>query len=155
MYKNKSGYLILMTILMLGILSQPLICDESNTILLESIGHFSGQTLYLTYISIGTIADGHAKEVYNDATTDELLGKSIGLCSGSVAQLNKLLSSGVLSGEDITYVSGLIDTFNLLSAQASGYRNYVKTGDANHVQVFTAKRKAAWKNISELLGIKE
>lgn len=129
--------------------------EQTDKLLLETIGHFSGQTLYLSYISIGTIADGHAKKVYEDAMADELLGKTIGLCKGSMDQLNKLLSSGALSGEDISYVSGLIDTFTMLSAQASGYRNFVKTKDANHIQVFSAKRKAAWENITKLLGIKE
>ena len=105
--------------------------SSDNSILLESIGHFSGQAVYLSYISIGTIADGHAKDVYDDAATDELLAKAISLCNGSVEQLNRLLSSGELGGEDITFVSGMIDTFNLLSAQAGGYRNFVKTGNPN------------------------
>lgn len=129
--------------------------DEHKTILLESVGHFSAQAIYLGYISIGTIADGHAKGVYEKETADELLSKNINLCNGSVTQLNKLLASGALGGEDISYVNGLIDTFNLLSAQAGGYRNYIRTGDANHVKVFSSKREAAWKNITELLGIKE
>ncbi len=140
---------------MILLLSLQVQSSDNNSILLESVGHFSGQAVYLSYISISTIADGHAKDVYDDAATDELLAKAISLCNGSVEQLNKLLSSGELGGEDITFVSGMIDTFNLLSAQAGGYRNYVKTGNASHVQVFSAKRKAAWKNITELLGIKE
>jgi hypothetical protein len=134
-------------------LSGPAAQNDNPTILLETIGHFSGQTLYLSYISIGTIADGHAKGVYEKSTADELLAKTINLCKGSVDQLNKLLSSGALGGEDIAYVNGLVDTFNLLSAQAGGYRNYIRTGDANHVKVFSSKREAAWKNITELLGI--
>ncbi len=134
---------------------QPCYGDDSQNLLLETIGHFSGQTLYLSYISIGTVADGHAKEVYDNASADELLSKSISLCNGSVEQLNKLLSSGALGHEDIGFVNGLVDTFNLLAAQAAGYRNYIKTGNASHVQIFSEKRKAAWKNITELLGIKE
>lgn len=151
---KKPGSLLLAILLMVAV-CHPAHSDDTTSLLLESIGHFSGQSVYLTYIGVGTIADGHAKKVYSSQTADDLLGKLVGLCGRAVAQLNKLLSSGAMTGDDIRFTNGMIDAFNLLSAQAASYRNYIKTGDTSHIRIFTEKRQAAWKNIKSLLGIKE
>ncbi len=142
-------------VLLIAALCRPASSDDKTNLLLESIGHFSSQSVYLTYIAIGTVSDGHAKQVYSKETADELLGKLVGLCSAAVGQLNKLLSSGAMAGEDIQFTSKLIDTFNLLSAQAASYRNFTRTGDTSHIKIFTEKRQEAWKNIKSLLGIQE
>ncbi len=127
--------------------------DRHTGLLLETIGVLSAQGVYLTYTSIGTLADGHAKGNYKDDFSVKLLNEYNALSRSSIKQLNKLLSSGVLGQTDVTFVAKLIQTFELLTAQSNGYKNYILTQNKAHLKVYSEKRREAWKNIAELLGL--
>ncbi len=127
--------------------------DRHTGLLLETIGVLSAQGIYLTYTSIGTLADGHSKGTYKNDFAVKLLNEYNTLCRTSMKQLNKLLSSGVLGDPDIKFVSKLIQTYELLIGEANGYKNYILTGQRAHIKVYSEKRRAAWSNISDLLGL--
>ena len=126
---------------------------RQKTVLLKTIGVLSAQSVYLTYTSIGSCADGHAKGNYKDDFAARLLKEYNVFNKASIKQLNSLLSSGVLGSQDVQFVSKLIETFELLQAQANGYRNYILTRKLAHKRIYSRKRKQAWRNISELLGL--
>ncbi len=126
---------------------------QNQQIMLETIGQLSAQAVYLSYLATGTIADGHAKQIYDNDTAIELLSKIVILAQQTPQQLDKLMASGALGGEDIVYVNDLIQTMHLLAAQAGAYRNYITSRNQAHLQVFSSKRKEAWEKIRILLGI--
>jgi len=128
--------------------------SKSTGLLLETIGVLSAQSIYLTYSSIGTMADGHANKTYKDDFALQMFSEYSSISTGAIKQLNKLLSSGVLTGQDIKFVSDLIATYELLISESNAYKNYVSTGNKDYLKVYSDKRKLAWKNISELLGLK-
>jgi hypothetical protein len=127
--------------------------DNKNHVLLETIGVLSAHGIYLTYSSIGALADGHSNKTYDDNFTVQMLTEYNNISDNAIKQLKKLLSSGVLESSDVVFVNRLVETHELLKAEADGYRNYVRTKQTDHLKVYSEKRNAAWKNISELLGL--
>jgi len=127
---------------------------KGKDVMLHTIGVLSGQGIYLTYTSIGTLVDGHHKKAYKDDFAVKLLDEYNMLSNKTIKQLNKLLSSGILSDADVKFINKLITTYELLTAESNGYKNFILTKQRSHITIYSKNRKAAWKNISELLGIK-
>lgn len=128
---------------------------QNEKVLLETIGVLSAQGIYLTYTAIGTLADSYDKDVYDTDFTIQVLEEYLSITSAAKEQLNNLLSTGAITGNDITYLNKLIVTYDLLTAEANALKNFVRTGDTKHADVFHENREAAWDNITELLGLDE
>jgi hypothetical protein len=137
-----------------SILPKPVMAGSNEELLLETVGVLSAQGLYLTYTSIGSLADGHANKTYKKEFTVESLDKFVNLTKVAKEQLDKLLGSGAAKGADIEFINKLIATYDLLIAESNAYKNYCNTGAQEHLKIYDQKRNAAWKNIEELLGLK-
>jgi hypothetical protein len=122
---------------------------------LTTIGALGATTMYTTYMAIGSISDGHANDVYDDETTSGLLQSLAQMAQSSKESLENLKAAGRLGKEDVEFVSEMINTFDLLSAQARSYMQYVKTGNKGNAREYDDNRKQAWSKIVVLLGIKE
>ena len=122
---------------------------------LETIGVLSAQSLYLTYTSIGTTADGYAKETYDKETATTLIKTYQGLAAGAKDQLNKLLSEDAVAEKEVEALNSIIEGFDLLDAEAAAYLNYIKTGNKKQLNTFTTKKEKAWAFISEFMGLKD
>jgi len=134
----------------------PAFCKaDAQEQMLQTTGALCAQGLYLTYTSVGTLADGFVKKVYDKDTTSQFLGAYIQIIKNIKEQLNKLQQSGALQGEDVTFMEKVVDTYDLLAAEANAFQSYITSGDQANVSVYDGKRKAAWKNIQEILGIKD
>ncbi len=70
-------------------------------------------------------------------------------------QLNKLQQSGAIQGEDVAFMAKVVDTYDLLGAEANAFQSYLTSGGQANIDVYDSKRKAAWKNIQGILGINE
>ena len=127
---------------------------QETTVLYETIGVLSAHAIYLTYVSIGTLADGYAGKTYEKEFTLSMIDEYLNLVTNGIDQMNKLLISGMIVGDDVTYVNSIIETYELLKAEARAFKNYVITGSKEHLQVYSEKRQQAWTTITKLLGIK-
>ena len=152
---KKTGICILGLLLAIGLVFAPPIAAQDEGILLETIGVLSAQGLYLTYTAIGTLADGYNKDLYEEEFMLQILQQYIELTKVAKDQMQSLLSTQTLTGEDIGFVNNIVTTYNLLLAEANAMRNYVLTGTQEHVDEFHKHRNAAWANISDLLGLQE
>jgi hypothetical protein len=128
--------------------------DEKTGLLLETIGVLSGHGIYLTYVSVGTLADGYAKKTYKNDFAAKLMQEYIQLSNVSKNQLIKLSGSSALSADDLGYIKRLISTYSLLIEEAQGYKEFITTGDKKYLKIYSDKREEAWKMISGLLNIK-
>lgn len=128
--------------------------ENSKNILLGTVGGLSAQGVYLTYVSIGTLADGYVYKAFNKKMATSLLGEYIGLAGNSKNLLKKLIDQKIVSGRDINFVKDLIITYDLLIAEANAFRQYVATDDKNQIKIYDSNRKKAWAKISKLLNIK-
>jgi len=122
---------------------------------LTTIGTLGASTMYVTYMAVGSISDGHANEVYDDETTSSLLQSLEQMAQSSKESLEKLKSAGRLGDEDLEFVSEMIKTLDLLSGQAQSYIQFVKTGNKSNAGEYDEYRTKAWSKIVVLLGIEE
>jgi len=151
--KKSTVILLLLIIPIFTVSGQNSNVNKGQQVMLETIGHLSAQSLYLSYLVSNTIADGHSQNLYDNAMAIELLNKVIAFAQQTPQQMDKLLASGKLGDEDIIYVNNLIEAFQLITAQAGAYRNFITSGNKTHLQTFSNKRKEAWQKISILLNI--
>ena len=49
----------------------------------------------------------------------------------------------------------IVDTYDLLGAEANALQNFLTSGGQANIDVYDTKRKASWKNIQEILGISD
>jgi len=121
---------------------------------LETIGASGGSNLYLTYLSIGVIADAHTKEVYNKEQTVSFVNSVVAQAKVQKDYLDKLLKSKEVSQADAVFLKKMIDCYNLLMDEGKYLVDYVNTGNEGSLTTYDAKRQQAWALISELLGFK-
>ena len=55
--------------------------------------------------SVGTLADGFVKKVYDKNTTSQYPQSHVQIIKNIKEQLNKLQQSGALQGEDVTFMA--------------------------------------------------
>jgi hypothetical protein len=148
----KRGLTAVSLMAMLCILSMPAVAQNEE---LTTIGAIGASNMYVTYIAVGSVADGHAQKVYDDDTTSNLLQSLAQLAQSSQESLGNLKKAGRLEKEDFEFISEMITTLELLSGQARSYIQYIKTGNKSHAQQYNEFRKKAWSKIVVLLGIEE
>ena len=119
---------------------------------LASVGALGAANLYLTYLSLGVIADGLAGETYDQAATIQLV-ESVGRFSISSRESLKILRDREeLSESDGDYVLRMIGTMDLLVREAEGLRQYVETGDEEWLEHFSENRVKAWEQIQAMMN---
>ena len=74
-------------IAVLCFVSIPLLAQNEE---LTTIGALGASTMYVTYMAVGSISDGHANEVYDDETTSSLLQSLAQMAQSSKESLEKL-----------------------------------------------------------------
>jgi hypothetical protein len=142
-------------LLLFGAVRPGFCAGDNQTILLQTTGALCAQGLYLTYTSVGTLADGYVKKVYDKDTASQYLNAYIEIIKRIKEQLNKLQQSGAIQGEDVAFMTKVVNTYDLLGAEADSFQSYLTSGGQDNVDAYDAKRKAAWKNIQEILGISD
>ena len=127
----------------------------ANGLLLETIGAQGGSNIYLTFLSLGVIADSYTKEVYEKEQTASLV-KSIEM--QAAVQKNyfeKLLKSNEVPSEEKAFIKKMIECYTLLIDEAKYLSEFVNTGKEAAIKKFQSKREQAWKSVSEILGLDE
>jgi hypothetical protein len=127
---------------------------DSQQMMLQTTGALCAQGLYLTYTSVGTLADGYVKKVYDKDATGQILTVYIQIIDRIKEQLNKLQQSGALEGEDITFMAKTLSTYDLLGEEAIAFQTFMTSGGQADIARYDTKRQAAWGNIQELLHLK-
>jgi hypothetical protein len=123
--------------------------------LLDSIGALGAGYMYTSYMAIGTVADGHFFEVYDDETTIQLLEEIKGFANGISESLRRLLDNEKLAIEDFNFVNEVLTTIGLLYKEAETYQEYVHTREERYATIYDNYRNNAWAKITDLLGIEE
>jgi hypothetical protein len=120
---------------------------------LEVIGAATASNLYLSYLSIGIIADSQTKMVYDAEKTDIFINSITAQMKVQKEYLEKLLAAGEVPEPDISVVKKMIECFGLLIDEGNYLADYVKTGNNNSLSSYDGKRKQAWALLSDILGI--
>ena len=141
---------VVITILLIGgLFSQ----NKGDVLLLETVGVLSAQGIYLTYSSIGTTADGYVGKAYDSDFAYQIVSELITLSQTAKDQLTLLLTSGILSDEDISYVAQLITGYKYLISEAEALNQFIKTDNVKYGIEFEKNRVQAWNLIGEMLEL--
>jgi hypothetical protein len=120
---------------------------------LEIIGASTASNLYLSYLSIGIIADSQTKGVYDVQKTETFINSITAQMKVQKEYLEKFLAAGEVPEADISIVKKMIECFGLLIDEGNYLADYVKTGNNNSLSSYDGKRKQAWALLSDILGI--
>lgn len=126
---------------------------SASELQLQTIGAAGGSNLFLTYMSIGVIADAYQKDTYTAEKAAKYVNSITAQAKVVSRYLDKLLASGELSENDSRYVTRMNQAYSLLVKEGDAFVAYVKTRDRKHIKQFHSYRKEAWSMISALLGI--
>lgn len=128
---------------------------QASDLQLEIIGASGGSNLYLTYLSIGVIADANTKSVYEKNQTVSFVSSIVAQAKVQKDYLEKLIKSKDVSQSDKEFLKKMVDCYVLLMDEGKYLIEYVNTGSDKALNTYDTKRQQAWDLISELLGFKK
>jgi hypothetical protein len=148
---------LLFTLLAAFILaSAPLSHSAPNdNALLNTLGYTTGQSILLTHMAIGTLADAFVGKAYKAEQTTNILTTYVNVTSGLKGQLNKLVETGTLSGNDAAFLKRAVAVLDLILEEAASFKTYVGAKNDANAQSYDKARQKALAEIKDLLGIKD
>ncbi len=120
---------------------------------LQAIGASTASNLYLSYLSIGVIADSYTKNVYAKDQTLSFVSSIVAQGGVQKDYLQKMIDQGDIPEGEVEFVNKMITCFKLLSDEGNSLMDYVKTGNNASLTKYDQKRKEAWALISEIMGL--
>jgi len=119
---------------------------------LETIAASGGSNLFLSYLSIGLLADTFPKEVYEKKQTISLLTSVVEQAKIQKDYLDKLIKLKDVSKDDAAYFKKMIDSYTLLMEEGNHLLEYMNTGDEASLKAYENSREKARVLISGILG---
>ena len=126
-----------------------------NSALLTTLGYTTGQSVLVTHLAIGTMADAYVGKMYKSEQATSIVTTYINVTKGMKEHLIKLLDAGTLDKSDAQFVQNTVDVLDLVLREGDDLRDYISSGKQNDAQAYDGSRKKAWKEIKTLLSIKD
>lgn len=142
-----------LTVLMFA--SAPLCRAADDTALLNTLGYTTGQSVLLTHMAVGTLADAFVAKTYKSGEATNFVTTYINITTGMKAQMNKLLDADTLSKNDAQFVRNTIEVLDLVLQESRALKEFVSSGDDADAQAYDKARKKALREIKTLLGMKD
>ncbi len=126
---------------------------NNSDLKLEIIGSVSASNLYLSYLTIGVIADSYTKKVYDNQRTVSFVKAAVVQAGLQKKTLEKLIQANEVSGSDLEAVKKMVDCYSLLADEGNYFIDYINTKSKDSLRNYDGKRKEAWALISQIMGI--
>jgi hypothetical protein len=123
--------------------------------LLSTLGYTTGQSVLVTHLAIGTLADAYVGKMYKSEQATSIVTTYINVTKGMKEHMIKLLDAGTLNKNDAQFVQSTVDVLDLVLREGDDLRDYIGSGKQNDAQAYDGSRKKAWKEIKTLLSIKD
>jgi len=149
MYLRRKVLLFSFYFLLILVLTDARISAQDSN--LQAVGALSSANLYLTYVSIGAVADSHSRELYKDEFAISILTSITGITKNSIGSLHKVLESENLDEDDINYLKDTIDTLEVLIEQAESYKTYIEKDGSQYTAIYNNYKQIAWQQVAKLL----
>jgi hypothetical protein len=135
--------------------SAPLCRAAEDTVLLNTLGYTTGQSVLLTHMAVGTLADAFVAKTYKSGEATNFVTTYINITNGMKEQMNKLLDADTLSKEDNKFVRNTVEVLDSVLQEARALKAFVGSGDDADAQAYDKARKKALREIKALLGMKD
>jgi hypothetical protein len=126
-----------------------------DTVLLNTLGYTTGQSVLLTHMAVGTLADAFVGKAYKAEQATTFVNTYINVTKGMKEQMTKLVDAGTLSKNDTQFVESTVEVLDLVLREANDLKDYISSGKQNDAQAYDSSRKKALKEIKTLLSIKD
>ncbi len=150
MKKSSAAILIFLSTMILVSAQQ-----KKEEMLLEALGALSGQNMYLTYLSIGNIADNFGAGVYKTDFAAEITDELSEMIQMTIKKYKEMLASKLIFEEDYNALMKFIDVYETLAEEAAGLKAMIMKNSEENIGRYERGRQQAWKLISEVLGIQQ
>ena len=135
--------------------SAPLCRAADDTVLLNTLGYTTGQSVLLTHMAVGTLADAFVAKTYKSGEATNFVTTYINITQGMKEQMNKLLDADVLTKNDTQFIHNTIEVLDLVLQESRALKSFVGSGDDADAQAYDKARKKALREIKTLLGMKD
>ena len=128
---------------------------EDDTVLLNTLGYTTGQSVLLTHMAVGTLADAFVAKTYKSGEATNFVTTYINITQGMKEQMNKLVDADTLSKNDAQFIRNTIEVLDLVLKEANALKEFVSSGDDADAKAYDKARKKALREIKTLLGMKD
>ena len=128
---------------------------DDDTVLLNTLGYTTGQSVLLTHMAVGTLADAFVGKAYKQEQASTFVNTYINVTKGMKDQMSKLIDAGTLSKSDSQFVENTVGVLDLVLREAGDLKDYIASGKQSDAQAYDSSRKKALKEIKTLLSIKD
>ena len=135
--------------------SAPLCRAAEDTVLLNTLGYTTGQSVLLTHMAVGTLADAFVAKTYKSGEATTFVTTYINITNGMKEQMNKLLDADTLSKEDAKFVRNTVEVLDSVLQESRALKAFVTSGDDADASAYDKARKKALKEIKVLLQMKD
>jgi len=135
--------------------SAPLCRAADDTVLLNTLGYTTGQSVLLTHMAVGTLADAFVAKTYKSGDATNFVTTYINITTGMKDQMNKLLDADTLSRNDAQFVRNTIEVLDSVLQESRALKAFVTSGDDADASAYDKARKKALKEIKVLLQMKD
>lgn len=146
-------FLVVLSLLFLA--AAPLRAADDDAALLSTLGYTTGQSVLLTHMAVGTLADAFVGKAYKPEQATNFVTTYINVTKGMKDQMTKLVETDALSKNDAKFVQNTIDVLDLVLEEASDLKGFITSGKQADAQAYDSSRKKALKEIKTLLSIKD
>jgi hypothetical protein len=123
--------------------------------LLSTLGYTTGQSVLVTHLAVGTLADAYVGKMYKSEQATSIVTTYINVTKGMKEHMIKLIDAGTLTKGDAQFVQNTVDVLDLVLREGDDLRDYIGSGKQSDAQAYDSSRKKAWKEIKTLLSIKD
>src|SRR6476660_2131841 len=99
-----------------------------DTVLLNTLGYTTGQSVLLTHMAVGTLADAYVGKAYKQEQASTVVNTYIGVTKGMKEQMSKLVQAGTLSKDDSQFIEHTIEVLDLVLREAGDLKDYIASG---------------------------
>lgn len=146
---------LLFSVLAAVVFASAPLCRAADTALLNTLGYTTGQSVLLTHMAVGTLADAFVAKTYKSGQATEFVTTYINITKGMKEQMNKLLDADTLAKEDAQFIRNTIEVLDLVMDEARALKAFVGSGDDADATAYDKARKKALREIKTLLGMKD
>jgi hypothetical protein len=133
----------------------PVRAAEGDTVLLNALGYTTGQSVLLTHMAVGTLADAYVGKAYKSEQATTFVTTYINVTTGMKEQMTKLIDADTLTKSDSQFIQKTVEVLDLVLREANDLKDYIASGKQADAQAYDSSRKKALKEIKSLLSIKD
>lgn len=128
---------LLLTVVSLVTLAiAPVRAAEDDAALLNTLGYTTGQSVLLTHMAIGTLADAFAGKAYKADQATTFVTTYINITKGMKEQMKKLIDADTLTKNDSQFVQNTMDVLDLVLKEAKDLQAFIESGKKSDAEAY-------------------